>query len=372
MVLKFNAITGKLDLTETPAPGASAITDLEADDTNVASPSSGVVTIAGGTNIATTAASDTLTVSFDGTLPTGSGGTGLTGFTTGDLFYASDATTISKLAIGTANYVLTVSGGLPVWSAASSGDVTAGANIADNVIVRGDGGAKGIQGSGITISDTDDVSGAANVDLAVGGEYRINTTKVLDATSLGSAVVSSSLTSVGTIGTGVWQGTTVDEAYGGTGETTYTDGQILIGNTAGGLTKATITAGTGISIVNGNGTITISDSGTTGFSWTEVTGTTQAMAVENGYIANNASEVTFTLPTTAAIGDKVKVIGKGAGLYTIEQNAGETIYVVDTATTTGTGGSLTATEQYAAIELVCITANNDWVAMGLTGNFTVV
>jgi len=35
------------------------------------------------------------------------------------------------------------------------GDVTAGAAIADNVIVRGDGGSKGIQGSGLIIDDTD-------------------------------------------------------------------------------------------------------------------------------------------------------------------------------------------------------------------------
>ncbi len=36
-----------------------------------------------------------------------------------------------------------------------SGDVTAAANLTDNTLIRGDGGAKGIQDSGITISDTD-------------------------------------------------------------------------------------------------------------------------------------------------------------------------------------------------------------------------
>lgn len=45
---------------------------------------------------------------------------------------------------------------------------------------------------------------------------------------------------------------------GGTGQTSYTDGQLLIGNTAtGGLNKATLTAGTGISITNGSGSISI-------------------------------------------------------------------------------------------------------------------
>jgi hypothetical protein len=50
-------------------------------------------------------------------------------------------------------------------------------------------------------------------DLASAKEYRIAGAKVLDATSLGSAVVSSSLTSVGTIGTGVWEGTAIDKTY---------------------------------------------------------------------------------------------------------------------------------------------------------------
>jgi hypothetical protein len=45
---------------------------------------------------------------------------------------------------------------------------------------------------------------------------------------------------------------------GGTGQTSYTDGQLLIGNTAtGGLSKATLTEGSNITITNGNGTITI-------------------------------------------------------------------------------------------------------------------
>ena len=50
-------------------------------------------------------------------------------------------------------------------------------------------------------------------------------------------------------------------AKGGTGQTSYTNGQLLIGNTTGNtLTKATLTQGTGISITNGTGSITIASS----------------------------------------------------------------------------------------------------------------
>ena len=108
------------------------------------------------------------------------------------------------------------------------------------------------------IDSTDAWTLSEHVNIASGKEYRIAGTKVLDATSLGSAVVSSSLTSVGTIGTGTWQGTTVATGYGGTGQTTYTDGQLLIGKTDGTLAKATITQGSGVTITNGDGAITIS------------------------------------------------------------------------------------------------------------------
>lgn len=55
-----------------------------------------------------------------------------------------------------------------------------------------------------------------HISIASAKEYRIAGIKVLDATGLGSAVVGSSLTSVGTIGTGTWQGTAIADTYLGT------------------------------------------------------------------------------------------------------------------------------------------------------------
>ena len=54
---------------------------------------------------------------------------------------------------------------------------------------------------------------------------------------------------------------TLPTAAGGTGQTTYTDGQLLIGKTSDGLlAKATLTQGTGITITNGTGAITVTNS----------------------------------------------------------------------------------------------------------------
>ena len=55
-----------------------------------------------------------------------------------------------------------------------------------------------------------------NINLASGKVLKVNNTSILSSTTLGSSVVSSSLTSVGTIGTGVWQGTAINDTYLGT------------------------------------------------------------------------------------------------------------------------------------------------------------
>jgi hypothetical protein len=76
-------------------------------------------------------------------------------------------------------------------------------------------------------------------------------------------VTNSPVTSSGTIGLAL---NTVPASKGGTGQTTYSNGQLLIGNASGGLTKATLTAGTGIAIATGDGSIEIISTGTSGVS----------------------------------------------------------------------------------------------------------
>jgi hypothetical protein len=109
-----------------------------------------------------------------------------------------------------------------------------------------------------------------------------------------------------------------------------------------------------------------------GITWNEVTGTTQAASVNAGYIANNAALVTITIPTTAAVGDVVRVTGKGAGGWLIAQNASQIIHFLGTDTTTGTGGSLASTGTYDGVEIVCVVANTEWVVISSMGNITIV
>jgi hypothetical protein len=65
---------------------------------------------------------------------------------------------------------------------------------------------------------------------------------------------------------------------GGTGNSSYTDGQLLIGNSTGNtLTKASLTAGTGISITPGSGSITIASTVTAGLTITDDTTTATSL-----------------------------------------------------------------------------------------------
>jgi hypothetical protein len=120
-------------------------------------------------------------------------------------------------------------------------------------------------------------------------------------------------------------GGTLAVANGGTGQTSYTDGQLLIGNTTGNtLTKTTLTAGSGVTITNGAGSITINATGTGG------TVTSVSVVSANGLagtVANATTTPAITLSTS------VTGIVKGNGTALSAASAG-TDYVAPGAYTT--------------------------------------
>ena len=94
---------------------------------------------------------------------------------------------------------------------------------------------------------------------------------------------------------------TLPIANGGTGQTSFTNGQLLIGNSTGNtLTPATLTAGSGVTITNGSGAITVAFTGPGAGSVTsvDVSGGTTGLTTSGGPITGSG---TITLAGTLAV-----------------------------------------------------------------------
>jgi hypothetical protein len=146
------------------------------------------------------------------------------------------------------------------------------------------------------------------------------------------------------------------------------NGQLIIGSTGNPPVAATITGGSGISIINGPGSIMISSSAT-GFSWNVITGSA-AMSPSNGYIANNnVTPVTFTLPAAPAVGDTYQIVGFGSAGWTISLSGGQLVHMLGKTATT----SISSTDQYDSLQIVCVDATGpQFVIATSEGNLTIV
>jgi len=93
---------------------------------------------------------------------------------------ASSYTLTLPVDDGTSGQVLSTDGsGVLAWVTAA-GDVSAGSNLTDNAIIRGDGGAKGVQTSAVLIDDGDNVTGMASLTLTNTGLHLLDTNATHD------------------------------------------------------------------------------------------------------------------------------------------------------------------------------------------------
>ena len=203
--------------------------------------------------------------------------------------YTSNAGTVTNVsASGSANISVATGSTTPVISqnvatstqngymtstyAAKLDGITAGASVSS---VGVNGGTTGMSFTGGPITTSGSVTMTGTLAIANGGTGA--TTASAAITNLagsatngqylrgdGSNVVMSTIQGVDlpliSLSSGITG--TLGVNNGGTGQTSFTNGQLLIGNTTGStLNKATLTAGTGITITNGSGTITIAATG---------------------------------------------------------------------------------------------------------------
>ncbi len=163
---------------------------------------------------------------------------------------------------------------------------------------------------------------------------------------------------------------TINVGSGGLNVPSFTNTGAVVTDASGLITDASASTAGYVLTSNGSGSAPSFQVIGSSFTWNDVTGTTQAMAVANGYVSDNASLVTMTLPSTAAFGTVISVSGAGAGGWLIAQNASQLIHFGNVVTTTGTGGSLASTNQYDSLDLLCVVANTTWTVRNAVGNIT--
>ena len=127
--------------------------------------------------------------------------------------------------------------------------------------------------------------------------------------------------------------------------------------------------GTGMNITGSGSNITFNATGG-GITWNLVTGTSQAISPNNGYVADNGGGVTLSLPTVCPFGSVIGVTGIMSAGWTITQSAGQMIQIGDVATTIGVGGSLASTQIGDSVTMVCTTANTNFLVFSSMGNIT--
>jgi len=184
---------------------------------------------------------------------------------------------------------------------------------------------------------------------------------------------------------------TVSVAHGGTGATTLTShgvlvgagtgavagltagssGQVLIGSTGANPAFGTLTTSTGIAYTTGAGSLAI-DVKTGGYAVSAVAGTSQACSVQTCYVANNASQTTFTLPGTSAVGDEIEIVGSSLNTagWTITYSTNQIIWGPGGHSTLTSGAATSAGAAAQCIKIKCTIANTTWVIVSNSGTIT--
>ena len=262
------------------------------------------------------------------------------------------------------NANLTASTGINVTN--GNGSITLTNTAPDQVVSLTGAGTTSISGTypNFTITSNDQYAGTVT---SVSGNGTVNGISLTGTvTSSGNLTLGGTLSGVNLTSqvTG-----TLPVTNGGTGQTSYTDGQLLIGNSTGNtLTKSTLTAGTGISITNGAGSITIN--ATNAGAVTSVTGTSPVVSsggatpnislasgygdTQNPYASKTANFFLAAPNGTAGVPTFRAVVP--ADIPTLNQNTTGQAGSVANALTAGTGISYSSGTTYNGA--AAITINN--------------
>jgi hypothetical protein len=268
-------------------------------------PTSGTLTNCTGYTTANLSGSINLATQVTGTLPIANGGTSITTYTTGDILYASATNTLSKLAAGTNGNVLTLAGGVPSWAAAGGSSTLA---ITDFTATSGQttfsvsytvGLVEGVYRNGIKLGTADYTAsngttivlntGATTGDLIqVVAFSAVSLANVVSTISFGSTGLTPSTATNGA----VTVSGTLAVANGGTGASSLTANNVLLGNGTSAV-QAVAPSTTG-NVLTSNGT-----------TWTSAPAGGGFPAGTRMSFQQTSAPTGWTKDTTAAINDAI-------------------------------------------------------------------
>jgi hypothetical protein len=272
---------------------------------------------------------------------------------------------------GAANQFLQTDGsGVLAWASGGTGDVTAASNLTDNAIVRGDGGAKGVQTSAVIIDDTDNVTGMATLTLPNTGLHLLDTNATHDLIiAPGSNLTADRTLTVTTgdsdrtltmAGDATISGTnTGDVTLAGTPDYITISGQVI---TRGAIDQATDVTGV---LPVANGGTNASSAGITafnnitGYTASGATGTTSTNLVFSTSpslttptlgvaSATSVNKVAITAPATSAtltLADGSSLVTSGANSITLTSTGATNVTLPTTGTVATLAGSETLTNK---------------------------
>jgi len=327
---------------------------------------------------------------LNGVLAAANGGTGQSSYAVGDTLFASGTTALSKLAIGVSGRYLSSSGTAPQWSAPAALTKTDDTNV--TLTLGGSPTTALLNAASITAGWTGQLSvarggtGAATLTGYVYGNgtgaFTASTSIPNAATTATSANTANAIVardasgnfSAGTItatlsGNATNVSGVVAVANGGTGlSSTPANGALDIGNGTG-FTRATLTAGSGVSISNGSGSITISATGSGG----TVTGVTATSPVAS------SGGTAPVISLNSAYGDTLNPYGsKTANFFLAAPNGSagaptfRAVVAADIPTlnqnTTGTAANITASSNSTLTTLSSLSLPGSQVSGNISGS----
>lgn len=272
-------------------------------------------------------------------IPVVEGGTGATTLTSHGVLLGNTTSAITATAAGTTGQVLTgVTGSAPTFQAPAASSIT----------ITGDSGG-GLTGNSFTFT-----GGTTGLTFAgAGSTETLGGTLVVSNGGTGRAT----LTNHGLlVGAGTAAITQLANA---------TNGQLPIGSTGADPVLATIAAGTGITVTNGAGSITIAANGA-GFPYTDESTSFSAVS-NNGYFVTGTA--TATMPASPSQGDRITFILDTTNVLTVTANTGQVLRIGSTVS--ASAGTAASNARGDSVTFIYRSSDTAWIAMSVIGTWTV-